>query len=93
MNIISSNQVRFIGIRRVNEAGCAECAYDCTILDCIVCSVVFASTYAVYATADNFDYTNNREIIKQCTENKIVVIKDNVIQCKVLDKNALSGSE
>lgn len=53
----------------------------------------FASTYAVYATADNFDYTNNREIIKQCTENKIVVIKDNIIQCKVLDKKVLSGSE
>lgn len=53
----------------------------------------FASTYAVYATADNFDCTNNREIIKQCTENKILIVNDSVIQCKVLDKKVLSGSE
>ena len=37
--------------------------------------------------------TEDVSIVKQCTENKIVVIKDNVIQCKVLDKKALSGSE
>ena len=45
------------------------------------------------ATIDHFFCTNDSSIIKQCTENKIVVVNDNVIQCKVLDKKVLSGSE
>ena len=44
-------------------------------------------------TIDRLFCTNDSSIIKQCTENKIIVIKDSIIQCKVLDKKILSGSE
>ena len=50
--------------------------------------------FSTFATVDRFFFcTNDTSIVKQCTENKIVVIKDNIIQCKVLDKKVLSGSE
>ena len=81
MNMISSNQVRFIGIRRVNYGEFAAA----------LLAVWFV--LSTITTIDRLFYTNDSSIIKQCTENKIVVVKDSIIQCKVLDKNALSGSE
>lgn len=51
----------------------------------------FASTYATID--DRFFCTDDTSIVKQCTEDKIVVINGNIIQCKVLDKKVLSGSE
>ena len=49
--------------------------------------------FSTFATVNRFFCTEDASIVKQCTENKIVVIKDNIIQCKVLDKKTLSGSE
>ena len=49
--------------------------------------------FSTFATVDRFFCTDDTSIVKQCTENKIVVIKDNIIQCKVLDQKVLSGSE
>lgn len=49
---------------------------------------------STFATVDRFFFcTDDTSIVKQCTENKIIVIKDSIIQCKVLDKKILSGSE
>ena len=68
-------------------------------MDETVFAVLFAVLFAAWlvfstiATIDRLFCTNDNHIVKQCTENKIVVIKDNVIQCKVLDKKTLSGSE
>ena len=49
--------------------------------------------FSTFATVGRFFCTNDASIVKQCTEDKIVVVKDNIIQCKVLDKKVLSGSE
>ena len=51
------------------------------------------SVISTSVAVDRLFCTNDSSIIKQCTENKIVVVKDSIIQCNVLDKNALSGSE
>ena len=83
MNITSLNQVRFIGIGRVNYGEFAAALLA-------VCVWFVLSTIT---TIDRLFYMNDSSIIKQCTENKIVVVKDSIIQCKVLDKKVLSGSE
>ena len=49
--------------------------------------------FSTFATVDRFFCTNDASIIKQCTESKIIIINDNIIQCKVLDKKVLSSSE
>lgn len=58
--------------------------------------VVLTATWFVFstiATINRFFCTNDNHIIEQCTKNKIVIINDNIIQCNVLDKKVLSGSE
>ena len=49
--------------------------------------------FSTFATVNSFFSTNDISIVKQCTENRVIVINGNIIQCKVLDKKVLSGSE
>lgn len=37
-----------------------------------------------------FGSTSSSVIIKECTENKILIVKDKIIKCEVLDKKALA---